>query len=65
LTLNGTTYTLPVTTNSAGDPLIRIPRNLLASLAPGKSVALSLRFSNPTLTRFSYNTETFSDSAGG
>jgi hypothetical protein len=61
LTINGTAYTLPVTTNAAGDPVIQVPKNLLASMPPGKSVALTLRFSDPKLIRFGYTTDVFSD----
>jgi hypothetical protein len=50
--------------DAAGDPVIQIPKNLLANLPPGKSVALTLRFSDPKLIRFGYTTEVFSDPSG-
>jgi hypothetical protein len=48
LTVNGTTYTLNIHHDGAGDPYVHIPKKLLASLAPGAAVTISVGFQDRT-----------------
>lgn len=63
VTINGKTYSLSIALDSAGDPYIHIPQSLLNSspLGPGKSLTISLEFSDPGLALIAYNVDAFSD----
>lgn len=61
LELDGRTYMLSVSYDSAGDPYSYIPRSLLADLPSGSSVAVSLYFSDPLATAIAYGTNVYSD----
>jgi glycosidase len=65
LTVGSATYTLAVTTTDAGDPIITIPQNLVASLAAGQSLTMTLRFRDPLFDPIIYTPLLFSDPFGG
>jgi hypothetical protein len=65
LTVGTTTYTLAITTTDAGDPVITIPQSVLASLAVGQSLTMTLRFRDPLLDPINYTPLLFSDPLGG
>jgi hypothetical protein len=59
------TYGLAVTTTLAGDPFLTIPQSVLASLAPGQMLTVTLRFQNPSFGPVDYAALLFSDPMGG
>jgi hypothetical protein len=59
--VGGVAYNLDVTTDSAGDPVIFLSSTLVANPAPGKSVGLTLYFSNPAAILISYIPRVYSD----
>jgi len=61
VTIGSVSYALAISDDSAGDSYIHIPRSLFAMLAPGQSVVISLRFSDPSLMLIGFNTKVFSD----
>jgi hypothetical protein len=65
VTVGGVTYTLAVTTTLAGDPVFAIPQSVLASLAQGQMLTVSLRFRDPLADPINYTALVFSDPLGG
>jgi glycosidase len=65
VTVGGVTYSLPVTTTLAGDPILTIPQSVLATLAPGQVLTVALRFQDPLLSSITYMPSLFSDPLGG
>jgi hypothetical protein len=61
VTLAGQTYQLPVDNSDPSNPTITLSQLLLAALAPGQSLALSLRFSDPAFAMIDFATKVFSD----
>jgi phosphodiesterase/alkaline phosphatase D-like protein len=66
VTVNGVTYTLTITHDAAGDPIINVPAAVAAGLAAGESLpTISLVFSNPGNKHFDFDTAVFLDPLGG
>ncbi len=65
VTVGGVTYSVAVTTTLAGDPILTIPRSVLASLAPGQVLTVTLRFQDPSFGPINYVPLLFSDPMGG
>jgi hypothetical protein len=63
VTVNGVTTNLAayISYTAAGDPVITIPRSVLAALAPGQKMIVSLRFRRPAGVAINYNPLLFSD----
>ena len=62
LTVNGTTYHLTITHTASGAPIINIPAEAAARLAPGQSLPrITLVFLNPTHRRVDFDAEVFTD----
>jgi hypothetical protein len=61
VTLDGQTYQLPVDNSDVSNPSITLSQSLLASLAPGQSLALSVAFSDPAFALIDFNAKVFSD----
>jgi hypothetical protein len=51
--------------DSAGDPYLHIPQSALAALAPGQSLSISLRFSDPSLAMIGFTPKVLSDPFDG
>jgi Ca2+-binding RTX toxin-like protein len=63
VTLGGQTYQLPVDNNDVTNPSITLSQSLLVALAPGQSVAISLRFSDPAFALIDFDIKVFSDTS--
>lgn len=61
VTIGGTTYSLTIGEDGAGDPYIQIPQTVLRSLAAGQSLSIAVRFNNPSLGLVGFTPKVFSD----
>ncbi|HLN26979.1 MAG TPA: hypothetical protein VK395_04500 [Gemmataceae bacterium] len=61
VTIGGTTYSLSISTDSAGDPVIFLSKSILSSLAKGGSLAISLYFGEAAATFLLYSPKLFTD----
>jgi len=61
VTIGGTIYSLSISTDSAGDPVIFLSKSILSSLAKGASLAISLYFGEATPTFLLYSPKLFTD----
>ncbi len=61
MTVGGTIYNLAITYDSAGDPIITVPKSVLSSLAKGSSLSISLYFSESSPSFILFSAELFSD----
>ena len=61
VTIGSTTFVLTIAQDSSRDSYIHIPESVLSALLPGQILSISLRFNDPSLALFGYNTRVFSD----
>jgi hypothetical protein len=61
VTIGSITFQLSIAFTNNGDPYVILPQSVLAGLASGQSLKISLTFSDPSLAAFGYNPKVFSD----